>query len=76
MTTFIKSLLITLALAGFGFSGSAMAQAPTFESVDTNQDGSISAEEAEAVEGLDLDAADTDGDGSLSQEEYAKATAG
>ncbi len=47
------------------------AAAPlTFEEVDTDGDGLISADEAASVEGLDFDAADTDADGTLSVDEY------
>lgn len=49
----------------------AFAATPlTFEEVDTDGDGLISADEAAAVEGLDFDAADTDKDGTLSIDEY------
>ncbi len=50
---------------------SAFAAAPlTFEEVDTDGDGLISADEAASVEGLDFNAADTDNDGTLSVDEY------
>lgn len=42
----------------------------TFEEVDTDGDGSISADEAASVEGLDFDAADLDNDGTLTVDEY------
>jgi hypothetical protein len=60
-------------LIAAGFAGVALAQAPTFEEVDVNDDGQISQEEAAAIEGLDFEAADTDQDGSLSMEEYQAA---
>lgn len=47
------------------------AAAPlTFEEVDTDGDGLISADEAATIEGLDFDAADADQDGTLSVDEY------
>lgn len=42
----------------------------TFEEVDTDGDGLISADEAASVEGLDFNAADSDNDGTLSVDEY------
>lgn len=49
----------------------AFAAAPlTFEEVDTDGDGLISADEAANVEGLDFNAADGDSDGTLSVDEY------
>ena len=56
-------------------AGAAFAAPPAFEDVDINGDGSISAEEAQTVEGLDFTAADTDGNGTLSPEEYKAAVA-
>lgn len=57
------------------FAGAALAAAPAFSEVDTDGNGAISAEEAAAVEGLDVAAADTNGDGSLDQAEYEAAAA-
>lgn len=42
----------------------------TFEEVDTDGDGLVSADEAATVEELDFDAADMDKDGTLSVDEY------
>ena len=71
----MKKLSITL--LALGFAGAALAQdAPSFEDVDTNQDGQISREEAAAVEGLDFSTADSNGDGSLDRIEYQAATSG
>ena len=42
----------------------------TFEEVDIDGDGLISADEAASVEGMDFDAADSDGDGTLTVDEY------
>lgn len=48
-----------------------LAAAPlTFEEVDTDGDGLISADEAASVEGLNFDDADADHDGTLSVDEY------
>jgi hypothetical protein len=50
---------------------SALAVVPlTFEEVDTDGDGLVSADEAASVEGLDFNAADGDNDGTLSVDEY------
>ncbi|HEX7080338.1 MAG TPA: hypothetical protein VF329_04940 [Gammaproteobacteria bacterium] len=67
---------LSIALLGLGFAGAAFAQAPSFEEVDANMDGSISQEEAAAVEGLDFTTADANQDGSLDQAEYQAATSG
>ena len=57
------------------FSSAALAAAPAFEEVDSDNDGVISAAEAALVEGLDMTIADVNGDGMLSKEEYSKAAA-
>ncbi|KAB2921640.1 MAG: hypothetical protein F9K25_20135, partial [Candidatus Contendobacter sp.] len=48
----------------------AFATPLTFEEVDTDGDGLISADEAANVEGLDFNVADGDNDGTLSVDEY------
>ncbi|MDG4553996.1 MAG: EF-hand domain-containing protein [Candidatus Competibacter sp.] len=64
MRALIVAVLLLAALPVF-------ATAPlTFEEVDTDGDGLISADEAASVEGLDFDAADADADGTLSVDEY------
>ncbi len=68
-----KSLVSLLIL---GFAGGAVAQSlPAFEEVDTNGDGVISEEEAQAVEGLDFATADANQDGQLDRAEWAEAQA-
>ncbi|MBN1237956.1 MAG: hypothetical protein JXB36_05615 [Gammaproteobacteria bacterium] len=67
---------LSISLLALGFAGTALAQAPSFEEVDANMDGSISQEEAAAVEGLDFATADTNQDGSLDQAEYEAASGG
>jgi hypothetical protein len=63
-----------ITLTALGFSAAALAQGmPAFEEVDTNADGNISLEEAQAIEGLDFATADANQDGVLSQEEYEAA---
>lgn len=54
-------------------AGSAFAA--SFEEVDADKSGGVSAEEAKAVEGLDFAAADKNADGSLDADEFAAATA-
>lgn len=64
MRTAILPILLLAALPVF-------AAAPlTFEEVDTDGDGLISADEAATVKELDFDAADTDKDGTLGIDEY------
>ncbi|MBB3190913.1 EF-hand domain-containing protein [Halomonas cerina] len=71
----LKSMLLALALL-FG-SGVAIAEGTDkFTELDTNQDGSLSQEEASGVEGLEFESADTDGNGSLSEEEFKAAKTG
>jgi hypothetical protein len=65
------TLLLTTTI---GTASLALAQGlPAFEEVDTNQDGSISRDEASVVEGLDFDSIDANQDGLVSPEEYAAA---
>lgn len=47
----------------------------TFDDLDVNEDGILSAEEAAIVRGLELESADTNRDGELSRKEYETATA-
>jgi hypothetical protein len=63
------------ALALITFSGAALAAAPAFTEVDTDQSGTISIEEATVVEGLDFTKADANQDGALDEAEYGAATA-
>lgn len=68
----MKKTLVSILL--LGFAGGAMAQGlPDFEEVDSNGDGTISEQEARAVEGLDFATADTNQDGQLDRAEYAAA---
>lgn len=55
------------------FSGVALAAPPAFQDVDRNKDGAITADEAAAVEGLDMTSADANGDGKLTKAEYEAA---
>lgn len=64
-----KRTLTALMALGM-ISGVALAAPPAFQDVDRNKDGAITADEAAAVEGLDMASADTNGDGMLSQQEY------
>lgn len=64
MRTLVLSALLLVAFPAF-------ASAPlTFEEVDTDGDGLISADEAASVEGLDFNTADGDNDGTLTVDEY------
>ena len=67
-----KKTLAALALVSF--SGAALAMAPAFGDVDTDQNGMISAEEAAAVEGLDFTKADANQDGALDEAEWKAVT--
>lgn len=64
-----------VSLTALVLSAAALAQGslPAFEEVDADGDGTISQQEAQAVEGLDFSQADTNQDGSLSRAEYAAA---
>ncbi|QQS55912.1 MAG: hypothetical protein IPM89_12490 [Candidatus Competibacteraceae bacterium] len=64
MRALIVLVLLLVALPVFA------ATPLTFEEVDTDGDGLISADEAASVDGLDFDEADTDADGTLSVDEY------
>lgn len=64
MRALILPALLLIALPTFA------ATPPTFEEVDADGDGLISADEAANVEGLDFNAADSDNDGTLSVDEY------
>lgn len=67
------SKLLPILLAGFGFSAVALGQGqdlPSFEEVDANRDGVITAEEAAAIEGLDFRVADVNQDGVIDRVEY------
>ena len=66
-----KKTLAALALVSF--SGAALAMAPAFGDVDTDQNGMISAEAA-AVEGLDFTKADANQDGALDEAEWKAVT--
>ena len=63
MRTLIPSALLWVTLT-------ALAAPMTFEEVDTDGDGLISAAEAASVEGLDFETADADADGTLNTDEY------
>jgi hypothetical protein len=64
----------------FALAGGAAAQEeepiemPSFEDVDTNENGVVSESEAAMVPGLDFADADLNGDGVLSRTEYQEAT--
>ena len=67
-----KKILVALSLAALV---SAPAFAATFDEVDADKDGMISAEEAQAA-GIDVTTADTNQDGSLDQGEFDAAMGG
>lgn len=68
----MKKLIAVFAIAGFATPG--LAQAPEFSSVDTDQSGGITFEEAQAtmadVTEERFQAADADQSGDLSEEEF------
>ncbi|HEX5047857.1 MAG TPA: hypothetical protein VFX89_12130 [Gammaproteobacteria bacterium] len=75
------ALLLTLAGCdrangpGNGSAQVAQSSRPTFEQVDTNRDGRITAAEALAVQGLDFNRMDADKNQSVTPEEFASAIA-
>ena len=71
------ALLLTLAGCERKDTSAQVAQAPaiTFESVDTNRDGRITAQEALASPGLDFTRMDADKNQSVTPDEFASAMA-
>jgi hypothetical protein len=73
------ALLFTLAGCdrsnGPGSAKVAQAARPTFEQVDTNGDGRITAQEALAVPGLDFSRMDADKNQSVTPDEFKSAMA-
>jgi uncharacterized protein YuzE len=68
-------LRIPFTILAFGVTSFALAQGlPAFEEVDANGDGLIDADEAGAVEGLDITTADANQDGVLDRDEYEAAS--
>jgi hypothetical protein len=72
-------LVVASAALALGYAGAALAQEdemepPTFEDVDSNENGVISESEAAMVPGLDFASADTNQDGVLSRTEFEAAT--
>jgi hypothetical protein len=64
---------LALALAGAAHAQDEEMEPPSFEDVDTNENGVISESEAALVPGLDFASADANGDGVLSRTEYDEA---
>lgn len=67
-----KKILVALSFAALA---STSAFAATFDEVDADQDGMVSAEEAQAA-GIDMTTADANQDGSLDQGEFEAAMGG
>ena len=72
-------------LVAFGLGATAAAQPPpapnhdnvlTFKEADTNGDGRVNRNEADAIHGLDFALADTNGDRVLTRHEFADAVSG
>jgi hypothetical protein len=63
-----------LALAGAAAAQEDEIELPSFEDVDTNENGVISESEATMVPGLDFESADSNQDGVLSRTEFEAAT--
>ena len=62
------------ALAIITVCGACQAERPAFTNVDADNSGTISAEEAMAVQGLDFAKADANQDGALDEAEWTAAT--
>jgi hypothetical protein len=65
---------LALGFAGAGFAQDEEMEMPSFEDLDTNENGVVSESEAALVPGLDFDTADANQDGVLSRTEYEEAT--
>ena len=63
----ISSILVSLLLV------SAPVAADLFSEFDDNEDGKLSQEEAESIEGLDFSEFDLDGNGTLDEYEFDQA---
>ncbi|MDA3932870.1 MAG: hypothetical protein PF630_00770, partial [Gammaproteobacteria bacterium] len=65
-----RGVWVSSSFSGIVFAGEATF--PSFDELDTNQDGAVSQEEAIASEAVaaNFNAADADGDGLLTQQEY------
>lgn len=77
----MSKLLCAIAITGLlGTAGVAMAETsamtddkPSFETLDTNRDGTLSQAEVSKVKGVDFSKADTNRDGKLDRSEYQAA---
>lgn len=71
--TYRRSSLLIALCAGLSFTAAHAQTAPTFESLDKNQDGKISLNEASEHDALFVafKGLDKDRDGELSREEFA-----
>ena len=65
---------LALALAFAAGAQEEPIEMPSFEDIDTNENGVISESEAALVPGLDFATADLNSDGVLSRTEYEEAT--
>ena len=70
----MRKLIGVLALGAAGFAFAQVSQHPSFEEVDTNQDGQLSRSELAAIEGLEFSEIDTNQDGTVDRQEYMAAT--
>lgn len=68
----LKSALLPLALL-FGAGAATAASDQSFDDLDTNGDGSLSAEEVRSADGIELESADSNGDGALDEDEFKAA---
>lgn len=70
----MRKLIGVLAVGAAGFALAQGSDYPSFEEVDTNQDGQLSRSELAAIEGLEFSEVDTNQDGIVDRQEYMAAT--
>lgn len=68
-----KLLSVVSVAAVLALAGPALAEAPSFEELDQNKDGSLSKEEAAKAPSLDFAKADINRDGRIDRQEYEEA---
>lgn len=71
-----KSLLTAALILGLVSAPVGAGSPPSFGEADTDSDGSLSRQEAEAVKAISFEQVDANGDGRISASEYKQAAQG